>query len=284
MPLVAPVDCHDHPLFHDAASAVRDDTEKLLAKLRRAHALAERYCSLGTKLAAVSSELASELVASTALYDSPGLSGALGVLASEAEAEAGMSPKTQLSTLAAALAKTSLASEMLAAQLRAIVSEPLRELLEDAEGLAAVGGKHAELASATHAFHEVLLDTLRPGVGAGSRPRASDLSKGAASATVAAKVRRSAARARHRQSHAVPVPPLAPSGRWAGEPARGFRGGCCCCCSCCCSCCRCRRRYCCCSCCCCSPLTPASSPPALPLPPTVPTLALHPAPVKHTHT
>ncbi|KAJ1637493.1 hypothetical protein T492DRAFT_951413 [Pavlovales sp. CCMP2436] len=187
MPMLAPASCHNHPLFYDAATAVRDEAEKLAGKLRRAHALAERYCTLGAKMAAISSELVSELVGAADLFDSAGLSIALGVLADEEEVAAARPPKAQLATLAAALSRTSLASEMLTAQLRAIVSEPLRELLEDPDGLGAISSKHAELTAASHALHEVSLDTLRPGVGAGARPRASDLSKGAASATVAAK-------------------------------------------------------------------------------------------------
>jgi len=185
--MLAPASCHNHPLFYDAATAVRDEAEKLAGKLRRAHALAERYCTLGAKMAAISSELVSELVGAADLFDSAGLSIALGVLADEEEVAAARPPKAQLATLAAALSRTSLASEMLTAQLRAIVSEPLRELLEDPDGLGAISSKHAELTAASHALHEVSLDTLRPGVGAGARPRASDLSKGAASATVAAK-------------------------------------------------------------------------------------------------
>lgn len=184
---IQPALSHDHPLYYDAASTVREDSDKLLAKLRRAHALSERYCNLGAKMAAVSSELASELVGAASLCESEGLRSALGVLASEAEVEATLPPKQQLAVIANALTRTAQASEMLAAQLRAIVSEPLRELIEDPEGPAAIAAKHAELTAASHAMHESLLDTLRPGVGAGSRPRASDLSKGAASATFAAK-------------------------------------------------------------------------------------------------
>lgn len=198
-----PVCCGDHPLYYSSALEVKDDAAKLHAHLRKVLALAQRYCDLGAQLVAVGNDLTAALFGTRGFFDAPGLTAALDILASgqraseyagapssddtRAQKDPGALPAKDLSTLSEALTAASLSHEMLFSQLKSIVVDPLRQVVEDPKGLASVPGLYSDLISSSYALYGSLLNNMRPGIGAGSRPRAADLQRAGQSASSAAK-------------------------------------------------------------------------------------------------